>query len=66
MSSGCILSRQGGCRLVASGLVEVGVEQVDDHPGQAPLEDPSASHLDLPAAGSRVSYAWAGGWTRSW
>jgi hypothetical protein len=40
MSSGWFVSRQGSDRLVEFGLVEVGVQQVEDHPDQASLEDP--------------------------
>jgi hypothetical protein len=40
MSSGWILGRRGSGRLAESGLVEVGEQQVEDHPDEAPLEDP--------------------------
>jgi hypothetical protein len=49
MSSGWFVSRQGSGK-----LVEVGVSQVEDHPDQAPLEDPQRLPLDLPVACSRA------------
>jgi hypothetical protein len=66
MSSGWFVSRQQSSRRVELSLVEIGLEQVEDHPDQAPLEDPQRLGLDLPAACSRARYAWAAGWTHSW
>ena len=47
MSSGWFVSRQGSGRLAESGLVEVGVQQVEDHPDQAPLEHSQRLALGL-------------------
>jgi hypothetical protein len=67
MSSGWLVRGQGSGGLVELGLVEIGVQQVEDYPGQAPFEDPQRLPLGLCLAdGSRARYAWAGGWTRSW
>jgi hypothetical protein len=40
LSSGWFVSRQGSGRVVEFGLVEIGVQQVEDHADEAPLEDP--------------------------